>query len=97
MRPIRHVLLVLAVALIAASCGGDEPQAGGDRGGSQPAPSESPGDANKGGGRDGDQEGDGADPEDLAPDFTVETFQGDTFRLSEHRGVPVVLNFWESW
>ena len=94
MRPIRHALLVLAVALIAAACGGDEPQAGGDLGGSQPAPSESPGDANKDGGR---QESDGAEPENLAPNFTVETFEGDTFRLSEHRGVPVVLNFWESW
>ena len=32
-----------------------------------------------------------------APDFTVETFDGHSFTLSEQRGTPVVLNFWESW
>ena len=32
-----------------------------------------------------------------APDFTVETFDGRSFTLSEQRGTPVVLNFWESW
>jgi cytochrome oxidase Cu insertion factor (SCO1/SenC/PrrC family) len=32
-----------------------------------------------------------------APDFTVETFGGQPFTLSEQRGTPVVLNFWESW
>ena len=30
-------------------------------------------------------------------DFSVTTFDGETFTLSEHRGTPVVLNFWESW
>lgn len=34
---------------------------------------------------------------DLAPGFTVTTFEGERFRLSELRGIPVVLNFWESW
>lgn len=34
---------------------------------------------------------------DAAPDFSVQTFTGERFRLSEHRGTPVVLNFWESW
>jgi len=97
MRPIRVVLLLLAVALIAGACGDGEPQAGRDRSAPQTAPSEEPEDANEGGGQDGDQEGDEAKPEDLAPDFTVETFEGDTFRLSEQSGVPVVLNFWESW
>ena len=33
----------------------------------------------------------------LASDFTVETFDGHSFTLSEQRGTPVVLNFWESW
>jgi cytochrome oxidase Cu insertion factor (SCO1/SenC/PrrC family) len=33
----------------------------------------------------------------MAPDFTVETFDGHSFTLSEQRGTPVVLNFWESW
>lgn len=32
-----------------------------------------------------------------APAFTVETFDGEAFSLAEHRGTPVVLNFWESW
>jgi cytochrome oxidase Cu insertion factor (SCO1/SenC/PrrC family) len=32
-----------------------------------------------------------------APDFSFETFKGDTFSLAEQRGTPVVLNFWESW
>jgi hypothetical protein len=34
---------------------------------------------------------------EAAPDFTVETFDGRSFTLSEQRGTPVVLNFWESW
>lgn len=38
-----------------------------------------------------------APPEDPAPDFSVETFDGETFSLAEQRGTPVVLNFWESW
>jgi cytochrome oxidase Cu insertion factor (SCO1/SenC/PrrC family) len=32
-----------------------------------------------------------------SPDFTVETFEGESFRLARQRGTPVVLNFWESW
>jgi cytochrome oxidase Cu insertion factor (SCO1/SenC/PrrC family) len=32
-----------------------------------------------------------------APDFSFETFNGDTFSLAEQHGTPVVLNFWESW
>ena len=38
----------------------------------------------------------GGDPE-TAPDFTVETFEGETLRLSDLRGQVVVLNFWASW
>lgn len=40
-----------------------------------------------------------ADP-DLKPanDFTLGTFDGDTFTLSDHFGeLPVVLNFWAPW
>jgi len=33
----------------------------------------------------------------LAPDFTLETGDGETVRLSELRGRPVVVNFWTSW
>lgn len=32
-----------------------------------------------------------------APDFTLTTFDGQTFRLSEQRGKIVVINFWASW
>lgn len=33
----------------------------------------------------------------LAPDFTLETAEGQTVRLSELRGRPVVVNVWTSW
>jgi peroxiredoxin len=33
----------------------------------------------------------------MAPDFTLTTLDGGTFRLSEQRGKPVVLNFWATW
>lgn len=32
-----------------------------------------------------------------APDFEIPLFSGGTFRLSEHRGQVVVVNFWASW
>lgn len=32
-----------------------------------------------------------------APDFTLETIDGDTFQLTEHRGNVVVINFWATW
>ena len=32
-----------------------------------------------------------------APDFTITTFAGERFRLSEQRGKVVVVNFWASW
>ncbi|MBI4199992.1 MAG: TlpA family protein disulfide reductase [Chloroflexi bacterium] len=40
----------------------------------------------------------GARP-DAAPDFTVPLYTGGpgSFTLSDHRGHPVVLNFWASW
>jgi len=47
--------------------------------------------------RDGADKSSNAGSKELAPDFSVRTFDGDTFRLSDHRGTPVVLNFWESW
>ncbi len=34
---------------------------------------------------------------DAAPDFEVETFDGETLRLSDLNGKVVVLNFWASW
>ena len=33
----------------------------------------------------------------LAPDFTVYDLEGNTHKLSDFRGKPVVLNFWASW
>ena len=32
-----------------------------------------------------------------APDFALPTMDGDTLRLSDHRGEVVVLNFWATW
>lgn len=34
---------------------------------------------------------------EAAPDFEVETFDGETLRLSDLKGKVVVLNFWASW
>ncbi len=33
----------------------------------------------------------------LAPDFTVYDLEGNSYKLSDFRGKPVVLNFWASW
>lgn len=33
----------------------------------------------------------------LAPDFKLAFLNGDTFRLSEHRGEIVILDFWATW
>lgn len=35
--------------------------------------------------------------EGKAPDFTMETYDGDTITLSDLRGQVVVINFWASW
>ena len=32
-----------------------------------------------------------------APDFALKRLNGETFRLSEHRGTVVVINFWATW
>lgn len=54
-------------------------------------------------GRDGDDEAASRVTDvagELAPDFTVDLFDGSTFTLSEHLsgdGRPVVLNLWASW
>lgn len=33
----------------------------------------------------------------VAPDFTLNTLDGDTFKLSDHRGEVVLINFWATW
>jgi peroxiredoxin len=33
----------------------------------------------------------------LAPDFLLETLEGDDLRMSSFRGRPVVVNFWATW
>lgn len=33
----------------------------------------------------------------LAPDFSAELNNGDTFKLSEHKGEVILLNFWATW
>jgi cytochrome c biogenesis protein CcmG/thiol:disulfide interchange protein DsbE len=33
----------------------------------------------------------------VAPDFTIKTYDGGTFTLSQQRGKVVVINFWASW
>ena len=33
----------------------------------------------------------------LAPDFLLETLEGNDLRLSDFRGQPVVVNFWATW
>ena len=39
----------------------------------------------------------GSNVGNLAPDFDLETIDGERFRLSDWRGQPVLINFWASW
>ena len=38
-----------------------------------------------------------AETREPAPDFSLELFDGSIFRLSDHRGKPVLINFFASW
>lgn len=33
----------------------------------------------------------------IAPNFELQTLEGETVRLTDYRGQPVMLNFWTSW
>ena len=33
----------------------------------------------------------------VAPDFSLRTLDGQTVRLSDFRGKPVIVNFWTTW
>lgn len=44
-----------------------------------------------------DPNGETAASFEVAPDFTLPTFAGETFTLSENEGRPVLLVFWASW
>lgn len=33
----------------------------------------------------------------IAPDFELETLEGDTVKLSDYRGEKVIVNFWATW
>ena len=37
------------------------------------------------------------EPDYSAPDFAMQDWEGNTLRLSEFEGKPVILNFWASW
>lgn len=39
----------------------------------------------------------GIEKGDLAPDFKLETLEGDAVNLSDYRGEKVLLNFWATW
>lgn len=39
----------------------------------------------------------GVEQEQIAPDFTLKTLDGETVTLSELKGKKVVLNFWATW
>lgn len=43
------------------------------------------------------EEDDSAENLEIAPDFTVETFEGEEVSLHDFFGKPIVLNFWASW
>jgi hypothetical protein len=91
MRGLRGWLTVLVIGLAVGACGTVENPQARD---SSPGPPATPADADGSG---ESEKGAKDSPANPAPDFTVTTFEGARFSLSEQRGSPVVLNFWESW
>jgi cytochrome oxidase Cu insertion factor (SCO1/SenC/PrrC family) len=88
MRGRRSWLTIIFAGLALAACGGDSPQATDPAPATSATPTDDPAQNRN---RSPDP------PANPAPDFTVTTFEGTRFSLSEQRGSPVVLNFWESW
>jgi peroxiredoxin len=91
MKPTRIIVPLILLAMAGAACsqeGGGSPLQANDR--DNPAPASEGDDKPDAGSEDGKGK-------DTGHDFTVETFDGQTFTMSDHRGKPVVLNFWESW
>lgn len=82
------LLVVLCLALIAGACGAAEETP-------ETAPGALP--SSRAESSEASEDKKSTAPEDPAPDFSVTTFEGETFALGEQRGTPVVLNFWESW
>ena len=92
MKPTRIVVPLILLALAVAACS--------DQGGGSPLQVEerdTPATASEGDGDKPESGSGGGNGKDTGHDFTVETFDGQTFTMSDHRGKPVVLNFWESW
>jgi hypothetical protein len=89
----RFLFLLTTAALLGSACAATT-DAPGDREGASGQETSTPSDASK---RKGGASRPNGPVEDPAPEFAFETFEGSTFRLSEQRGTPVVLNFWESW
>lgn len=55
------------------------------------------GDTSVSGGMIAPEESVGIQPGEAAPDFELETINGEIISLSELRGEPVILNFWATW
>src|SRR5699024_1179865 len=51
----------------------------------------------KGGTAEKEEPDTGIEKGDMAPDFELETMDGETVKLSDFRGEKVMLNFWATW
>lgn len=44
-----------------------------------------------------ESEEEGIEKGEIAPDFELETIEGETVKLSDYRGQKVIVNFWATW
>ena len=102
-RPLRstYVALLVLLTLGACSTGSGPNQQAQEATPDAPASTDSD-EGNGQGGKRGSESGKKQPPTvelaaDPAPEFEIETFSGETFAIREELGMPVVLNFWESW